>query len=108
MTATDKGDSATIRGELIDMLRSVLTGPLADDEVIESAPVDTYLTGILWPRGAPVDGPDDEAGLGFAGDQEDGGESPVPGYRAIRPCSIGITFAVVAGATMASRAPANR
>ena len=73
---------------------------LTVDEVVESAPADTYLTGILWPRGAPVDGIDDDAGLDAGGDPESGVDSAIPGYRAIRPCSIGITFAVKAGAAV--------
>ncbi|MBC5782652.1 helicase [Ramlibacter sp. USB13] len=89
----------SVRSSLVEMARSLLTGPLALDETIESAPVDTYLTGILWPRGAAVDGADDESGLESSGDDE-ASEAAVPGYRAIRPCSIGITFAVRAGATV--------
>jgi hypothetical protein len=89
-----------VRAAVAEMAEALLVGPLEPDEVIESAPVDTYLTGILWPKGAPVDGVDDDAGLGAAGDDEEGAESTVPGYRAIRPCSIGITFAVTAGATV--------
>ncbi len=94
------------RAELVQMASSLLVGPLRPDELIDSAPVDTYLTGILWPRGAPVDAQDDEAGLDAAGstsaDPESASapETAIPGYRTIRPCSIGISFAVKAGATV--------
>lgn len=96
--AADVSEMQAVRAAVAEMAEALLVGPLEPDEVIESAPVDTYLTGILWPKGAPVDGVDDDAGLGAAGDDEAGAESSVPGYRAIRPCSIGITFAVTTGA----------
>lgn len=99
MAANDE-DKQAIRSGLVLMANSLLTGPLKADEIIESAPVDTYLTGILWPRGAPVDGIDDDTGLDSGSDDESGSESAVPGYRAIRPCSIGITFAVKANAVV--------
>lgn len=96
--AADKHDGRGVRSDLAGKVRALLVGPLTADEVIESAPVDTYLTGILWPRGAPVDGTDNEQGLDSGSDDETGAEAAVPGYRAIRPCSIGLTFAVRAGA----------
>lgn len=89
-----------VRCELVRTAASLLIGPLKDDEIIESAPVDTYLTGILWPRGAPVDGSDDDSGIEGSGNDDPDTEAAVPGYRAIRPCSIGITFAVKAGASV--------
>lgn len=76
---------------------SLLVGPLSTNEIIESAPADTYLTGILWPRGAALDGGEDEQALEGSGDPDSASDAAVPGYRAIRPCSIGITFAVKAG-----------
>jgi hypothetical protein len=89
-----------VRTALSQVASNLLMGPLKPDEVIESAPADTYLTGILWPRGAPLDGIDDEGGLDAGGDPEAGVDFVIPGYRSIRPCSIGITFAVKAGATV--------
>ncbi|KWR89175.1 helicase [Cupriavidus sp. IDO] len=97
---TDTHDKQTVRSELVLMADSLLVGPLKSDEIIESAPVDTYLTGILWPHGAPMDGIDDDTGLDSGSAEESGAESAIPGYRAIRPCSIGITFAVKAGASV--------
>lgn len=87
-----------VRSQLRSVVASLLLGPLKADEIIESAPVDTYLTGMLWPKGAAVDGIDDDSGLDSGSEPESGAESAVPGYRAVRPCSIGITFAVKAGA----------
>lgn len=95
--AIDQKSMEGVRAALAHATGSLLMGPLTVDEVIESAPADTYLTGILWPRGAPVDGIDDDAGIDAGGDPESGVDSAIPGYRAIRPCSIGITFAVKTG-----------
>lgn len=87
-----------VRAQLRNVAASLLLGPLKADEIIESAPVDTYLTGILWPKGATVDGIDDDSGSESGSEPESVSDSAVPGYRAVRPCSIGITFAVKAGA----------
>ncbi len=97
--ATDPRSKAGTRQALVELAASLLVGPLEDDELLESGPVDTYLSGILWPRGCTFHGAEDEAGLDKGGDDE-GGESAVPGYRAIRPCSIGLTFAVLSGASL--------
>ena len=98
--ANDPSRQEQVRSELANAASALLLGPLDPEEVIESAPVDTYLTGILWPRGAPVDGVDDDAGLDSGSDPASGVETAVPGYRAIRPCSVGITFAVAKDATV--------
>jgi hypothetical protein len=92
--ANDPSTQAAVRADLAGAAGALLLGPLSQAEVIESAPADTYLTGILWPRGAPVDGVDDDTGLDSGSEPASGVETSVPGYRAIRPCSIGITFAV--------------
>lgn len=98
--ANDHKPQEQVRADLAGLASALLMGPLAPDEIIESAPVDTYLTGILWPRGAPVDGIDDDAGLDSGSDPASAVEASVPGYRAIRPCSIGITFTVAKEATI--------
>ena len=98
--AADQASREAVREALSQAANALLIGPLKENEVIESAPADTYLTGILWPRGARLDGIDDDAGLDAGGDAESGVDSAIPGYRAIRPCSIGITFAVKAGTTV--------
>jgi hypothetical protein len=86
-----------VRSEIGRHLTALLAGPLQSDEVIDSAPADTYLTGILWPQGAPLDAAEDDTG-GTAGtsgvDNTSEVELGIPGYRALRPCSIGLTFAV--------------
>ena len=83
------------RGQMIDLVSRLLVGPLSGDEAISSPPLDTYLSGILWPEGEMLDAPaevdDDEAQAPAAQDGETDGT--VPGYRAVRPCSVGLTFA---------------
>lgn len=74
--------------------RRLILGPVEAEETINSAPLDTYLTGILWPQGNELPAMEDEgegaATVAGEPDEDDG----IPGYRAIRPCSLGITFAV--------------
>lgn len=81
------------RTGLADLIEKLTLGPLSVGETIDSAPVDTYLTGILWPRGVSAGAendeplaPDEESDLQF--------DAGVPGYRAMRPCSIGLSFTV--------------
>ena len=42
-----------VRTELKELVKKLLMGPLYQDEngveILESKPLDTYLTGILWP-----------------------------------------------------------
>lgn len=85
--------SETIRATLVDITSSVLLGPLAPDEVIASPPLDTYLTGILWPEGQLLDAIEDDQADGAASDDDGEADASVPGYRTIRPCAIGVTFA---------------
>jgi len=85
-----------VRESLIASAVRVLVGPYEELEVLSSAPSDTYLTGILWPRGTQI-GAEEDDGEGTAADGDDGIELPVPGFRVIRPCSIGLTFAVAEG-----------
>jgi hypothetical protein len=83
-----------VRAEMIRMMSALLTGPMSAAEVLGSPPADTYLTGLLWPRGTPLDAVEDDSLGEEADDGSDAVETGVPGYRVNRPCSIGITFAV--------------
>ena len=81
------------RAAFADLLERLTLGPLQHCEKIDSAPSDTYLTGILWPRGSVADPEDDDSmAPGEGADPE--ADGAVPGYRAIKPCSIGVTFSV--------------
>ncbi len=86
-----------IRDQLEQCFKALVLGPLESGEIIESSPSDTYLTGVLWPRGTSLGAEEDDGGTGGPGDDEGGMDVPVPGYRAIRPCSVGITFSVRKG-----------
>ncbi|MFF4135250.1 helicase-related protein [Streptomyces mirabilis] len=96
--------------ELLVGLRRELLGPAEDavpddrDEVLtQDAPIDRYLTGVLYPRAtkerreeeaAKQDGPDD-APVNTRGDGEDSGTPPEVGASGDRrPSSVGLTFAV--------------
>ena len=81
------------RSEIIRLSRALLLGPLVDDETIPSPPADTYLTGILWPEGASLDSTEDDQQDGAAATEDGETDGSVPGYRTVRPCSIGLTFA---------------
>ncbi|WP_202879042.1 helicase-related protein [Pseudomonas sp. 770NI] len=91
----NNGKMEKARSDLVDLARALLQGPLVEQEMLEAAPSDTYLTGILWPRGTPA-GPESEDGDGTADSNSDD-DSGVPGYRALRPCSIGLTLYVHRG-----------
>lgn len=81
-----------VREQVLDLARRLLVGPLDPSETLSAAPADTYLTGILWPKGSRPEAAEDESIASRGGADEDS-DPGVPGYRAIRPCSIGLTFA---------------
>lgn len=89
---------AAVRSDIVGIGRSLLLGPVHVAETITSAPADTYLTGILWPEGEGLAAIEDDESDGAAVAADGESDSSVPGYRAIRPCSIGITFAIDAEA----------
>ena len=35
---------------IIDMMRTEIVGPVKEDEILDSAPLNTYVAGILWAR----------------------------------------------------------
>lgn len=90
-------DIPTARSEIIRHASALLLGPLADDETVMSAPVDTYLTGILWPEGEVLDAIEDDESEGAPAGDDGESDEGIPGYRAIRPCSFGLSFAVDLG-----------
>jgi hypothetical protein len=86
------------RGALVELAGALLLGPLEKEEFLESAPGDTYLTGILWPRHTSAETIDDDLLSSGGGVEDDDGG--VPGYRSIKPCSLGLTFTVPATAVV--------
>ncbi|TAJ77711.1 MAG: helicase [Sphingobium sp.] len=95
-----RAEYAAARSGIVALAEGLLLGPLQPDETITSPPLDTYLTGILWPEGEKLADIEDESadGAAVAADGEE--EVAVPGYRTIRPCSIGLTFAIDGDATV--------
>lgn len=93
-------EQATVRAGVLGTVEALLLGPLNPSETIASAPIDTYLTGILWPEGETLAAIEDDESNGatYSADGEE--DAGVPGYRAIRPCTIGLTFAADAGASL--------
>ena len=88
-------DGTGVRESLRSEFLAVVVGPQRPDETLNSNPSDTYLTGMLWPRGSTLSGEDDDAASAErAGDEAASMDQGVPGYRAIRPCSLGMTFAI--------------
>ena len=94
---TDRG---RLRAELVDLTRALLLGPLDNDEMLDAPPSDTYLTGILWPRGSEIGAEEDDDAVAGPDDHESGADAAVPGYRAVRPCSIGLTFSADLGSDL--------
>lgn len=92
-----RSEYAIARFGIVELAQRLLLGPLQADETVTSPPLDTYLTGILWPEGEKLAAMEDENAEGAADGEE---ESGVPGYRTIRPCSIGLTFAIDDEATV--------
>ena len=97
---TDALDAGGERAEIIRLARQLLLGPREPDETIRSAPADTYLTGILWPVGEALGSMEDEQNYGAPANEDGETDAGVPGYRTVRPCSIGLTFAAAADAAV--------
>jgi hypothetical protein len=94
-------DKEQVRATLERLMAEQLVGPGSEDEALAASPSDIYLTGILWPRETEIGADEDDAGASeVAGKDSESVEAPVPGYRAIRPCSIGLTFEVAADAAV--------
>lgn len=87
-------DSAAVREYMMQQATALLLGPMQEDEALASNPSDTYLTGILWPTGTEVDTADDESAAIEVDSGDEAVDAAVPGYRVIRPCSIGLTCTV--------------
>ncbi len=97
---TEALGSSGERDEIIRLAKEVLLGPREQDETIRSAPADTYLTGILWPVGEALGSMEDDQKEGVPAKEDGETDASVPGYRTVRPCSIGLTFAAAADAAI--------
>lgn len=83
------------RRSLVDELAKDLIGPLTEDEVIHDAPLDQYVTGVLYPAHAEADGTEDDGSdAESGGDQSAAADPPVAMANVRNPSSMGLTFAV--------------
>lgn len=95
MTTSPPSERSAPRPTLVDTVRRLLLGPFEEAEVLRASPTDTYLTGILWPKDSLIGEMEDDAGqLEREVETKETADRGVPGYRSVRPCSIGITCAV--------------
>src|SRR4051812_22003054 len=91
------------RADLVQEIAKDLIGPQLTDETIHDAPLDQYVTAILYPQGdhaqaSEDDGSDAESG----GDESAASDPPVAMANVQTPSSMGITFAVDSTATTLS------
>lgn len=81
-----------IRDTILTRLEQDILGPRAGDEILDSLPSDTYLTGILWLPDLRSNELDDEDDQKSAGDDQDlDTASSILGQA--KPSSLGLSFA---------------
>lgn len=83
------------RQEILKRLSEDLIGPHSPEEILETRPLDVYLTGILWPLESTMESDDDDGALDDEDDAEEGGQVAVFGQ--MKPSTMGITFGVKTG-----------
>lgn len=91
---TDLNEMYGFRSEMVEDLRRDLLGPAGgDDEVLEEAPLDRYVVGVLWPLDdALQEEPEPDSA---EPDTVDGAsDSPVAQSLMRYPSSMGLTFTV--------------
>lgn len=91
--ATDLDEMYGFRSEMIEDLRRDLLGPAGGDEVLEEAPLDRYVVGVLWPLDDELqEEPEPDSA---EPDTVDGtSDSPVAQSLMRYPSSMGLTFTV--------------
>src|SRR5437016_1040060 len=83
------------RNLLVDTVVGDAIGPTTPDELIEDAPLDRYISGILYPRSADVvDAWNDVDEEGIETDIEENADPPVALANVRYPSSMGLTFSV--------------
>ncbi|OZC49302.1 helicase [Rhodococcus sp. RS1C4] len=92
--ATDLDEMYGFRGEMVEELRGDLLGPAgSDDEVLEEAPLDRYVVGVLWPLDDELqEEPEPDSAEPDTIDGES--DSPVAQSLMRYPSSMGLTFTV--------------
>lgn len=96
-----KSSPVRVRDELLARLRKELEGPGGSHEVLDEAPGDRYLCGILWPAGVAIEVEEVETGDQDAGDETDstGFEQTAPLAMSMKPSSVGLSFLLEPGCT---------
>lgn len=83
-----------MRDEIVNRLEEDLLGPRLPDEVLESRPSDTYLTGILWPPTEKESSEDDDSDEKSAATENTDLDLSVPTLGQSKPSSMGLSFAI--------------
>jgi hypothetical protein len=90
-------EQLAIRDDLSDFLEADLIGPGTADEVLKVAPLDKYVTGILYPQLEDSQNVDPEVQEGDEDDGGDGSADPAIAMSNVQyPSSAGISFATAA------------
>ena len=78
-------EKITARDEMVALVRQLLIGPLRDDaqERLASDPLDTYLTGILWPKHTEISAEEDDQKVADAERDTDADEKDWPDPKGI-------------------------
>ncbi|MCC6178013.1 MAG: DNA helicase [Chloroflexi bacterium] len=89
-------DHYEFRSRMVDYLATDVLGPSAPDEILDDAPLEQYVTGILYPcRGEAQVPPDPAEDLDAVDDDFDSPPDPPVSLANRRyPSSMGLTFAV--------------
>jgi hypothetical protein len=97
LNGEDVETTGRVRDDIVSTVERLLLGPVRGrNEVISSPPLDTYLTGILWPKDLSIPEEEDEQlELKADGADEDQPEDQGISLSSIRrPSSLGITFQI--------------
>ena len=96
-------DEYEFRSKLVDYLVTDVVGPSAEDEVLNEAPLERYVTGILYPqREGSVVAPDPDSDHDTVDEDSDVQPDPPVSLANRRyPSSMGLTFAVDTSAARA-------
>jgi Helicase conserved C-terminal domain len=83
-----------VRDEIVQRLEQDLVGPRSEDEILDSRPTDTYLTGILWPPSHKVSAEEDEDDAKATANDNNEIDLSTPTLGQSKPASIGLSFAI--------------
>jgi len=81
------------RGRLLNALATDLIGPTASDETLDDAPLERYISGILYPQSAEPVSPTEDVDIGEEDDESGFSDPPVALANVRYPSSAGLSFA---------------